>query len=253
MNVCVLASGSSGNCFFIDSERGGILIDAGISCKQICTRLEGIGKSMADVHSIFVTHEHSDHVSGLRVLANKFDVDIYLSKGTFCSLPFRLPEERVHYVGRKMVVNGAVIESFFKSHDAAEPVSYLVSDAGKTVSVITDLGYACHEVKQAVGRSDAVVLESNHDLGMLERGKYPFHLKRRISGKEGHLSNYDASLLVLEHGSARLKHVLLSHLSKENNSPEMALWTFGSLVRERKDLTVDVQVTGPQEPCFCRL
>lgn len=248
MDVCVLASGSSGNCFYVDSGKGGILIDAGISCKQICLRLNSIGKDISDVHSVFITHEHSDHVKGLRVLANRYDIDIYLTKGTFSLLPFMLPEERVHFFEGKTLVRGSLVRGFAKSHDAAEPISYLVSDENKTVSFITDIGYACPAVQNALHESDAVVLEANHDLGMLERGKYPFYLKRRISGPEGHLSNYDASLLVLEHATSRLNHVFLSHLSKENNTPDLAMWTFESLTRERKDLSLSVSVTCPEGP-----
>ncbi|MCK5282682.1 MAG: MBL fold metallo-hydrolase [Nanoarchaeota archaeon] len=234
--VSVLASGSSGNCFYIGSDKGDILIDAGISCKQISQRLEQIGKDIRDIKGIFVTHEHGDHTRGIDVLTRKYNIPVYINKGTLRNCYLDKSNVNLIKSDEEINLNGLKILPFSKSHEAADPVSYLIKNKGKKVSIITDIGYSCDNVIKSVAESDLVILESNHDTNMLKNGSYPHYLKKRIGGDKGHLSNYDAGLLVLEHGKRKLQYVLLSHLSLNNNTPDVALNTFNSMLRERKDL-----------------
>lgn len=234
--VSVLASGSSGNCFYIGTDKGDILIDAGISCKQISQRLEQIGKSMDNIKGIFVTHEHVDHISGIEVLSRRYNVPIFINRGTLGNSYLDMGNIQLIKRNDEIDFNGLKISSFSKCHDAADPVSYLIKNGSKKISVITDIGCCCENVIESVKESDLIILESNHDLNMLKNGPYPYFLKKKISSTKGHLSNYESALLVLEFGNKRLQHVLLSHLSLNNNTPELAMKTFNSIVCERDDL-----------------
>jgi len=236
IEISSLASGSSGNCFYIGTNKSNILIDAGISCKQIKSKLESIGKDISNLDAVFITHEHSDHIRGIDVISRKYNLPIYVNKGTLKNCFFDMGNINFFKTDKEITINDLSILPFNKSHDAGEPVSYLIKKGSKKVSVITDIGYSCNNVKQAISESDFTILESNHDLKMLKEGPYPYFLKKRIAGKEGHLSNYDAALLVLEHANKNLKHVMLSHLSLNNNTPELALNTFNTIVKERADL-----------------
>jgi phosphoribosyl 1,2-cyclic phosphodiesterase len=237
MKISALASGSSGNCFYVKEGDSAILIDAGISCRQILERLAILRQNPEDIRAIFVTHEHSDHTRGVDVLARNFEIPVYATSGTInnsflCSddnLINRIKNDETLRVGRME------IEAFSKSHDAADPISLRVRN-GKTVSVITDIGYASKEVCESVSDSDFLVIESNHDINMLENGPYPYFLKKRIMGDRGHLSNLNSGLCVLEHGTRKLKNVMLAHLSEINNTQNLALSTFRNLMRERRDL-----------------
>ena len=238
IEVSVLASGSNGNCFFFQGNGAGFLIDVGISTKQICQRLVNIGKHISDIKGVFLTHEHVDHVRGIQVLTKRFQIPVYLSQGTFNGLKVNVDPEVVNIIsdGEIIELNDCKIRAFKKSHDAQEPLSFTFGYKGRKASFITDLGYACDNVKTAVKESNVLILESNYDSNMLDEGSYPYFLKERISGANGHLSNDAAAVLVKEYGSSILKQVFLSHLSAENNQPEMALSTFTSIVSGTKDL-----------------
>jgi len=248
MEFCALASGSSGNCFYVKEGDAAILIDAGISSKQICERLAAVKKPVEGIKGIFITHEHIDHVRGVDVFANKFNVPIYVNKKTNDSCFLCRNEELVNVIKNDSNVNvkGLRVNAFSKSHDAADPVSYLVEGKSR-LGVITDVGFACKNVIENVSCCDSLILESNHDVKMLEDGPYPYYLKKRITSSLGHMSNYDAALLVLGHGSKKLKQIMLAHLSQNNNTPEAALKTF-KLLKERKDLKVNVDVSGRYRP-----
>lgn len=234
--ISVLASGSSGNCFYIGTEKAEILIDAGISCRQICRRLEKIGKSIQNIQGIFITHEHTDHILGIDVLTRRYNIPVYLNKGTLdhCSVP--ITNAQIIKTDKAVNFRGLHLLPFSKSHDAHDPVSYLIINEGKRVSVITDVGYCCDNVKHSLQECDVVILEANHDIEMLHNGPYPPYLKKRIAGAKGHLSNHDAAMAVLEHASKNLRYALLSHLSLYNNTPECALQTFTSIIKQRNDL-----------------
>ena len=251
MEICALASGSSGNCFYVGSEKGGVLIDAGISAKQICMRMQERKLDPQKVQAIFVTHEHIDHIRGIDVFARNFDIPVFATKGTAKSCFLCSEKQRVRIIRNteKVLLDDLHIEAFGKVHDALEPVSYTISTGKKRVSVITDLGHACKRVQEQVADADFLFLESNHDEQMLKEGNYPYHLKRLILSDEGHLSNRQAGLCVLEHASRRLKKVVLSHLSTHNNTAMLALQTFGDLVKERSDLkSLDFSLSVRETP-----
>ncbi len=249
MEVCALASGSSGNCFYVGNGKDGILIDAGINAKQICERLNEIGKDTASVKAIFLTHEHIDHVRGADVFARKFNIPIFVTKGTAENCFVCSEENLVKIIKNNDCVNllGMKIEAFSKFHHAADPVSYNVYFQ-KKVSIVTDAGYGCKNIKKHVSDSDFLIMEANHDEKMLENGPYPYFLKNLIKSDVGHLSNRQAALCVLEHSSKKLKNVVLAHLSKTNNNPILALKTFNSILKERIDVSPKIDLSIREEP-----
>lgn len=245
MEVCALASGSNGNCFYVGNGKGGILVDAGISTKQIVERMAVRGLNPEKVKGIFVTHEHSDHVRGVDVFARKFGVPVFATRKT-AGACFLCDDKKLIRVIRnteEVGIAGMLIEAFGKDHEAADPVSYTISHGKKRVSVITDLGHACKRVQEQVSDADFLFLESNHDVQMLREGDYPEMLKQWILSDTGHLSNRQAALCVLEHASPRLRHVVLSHISEHNNTPQLALKTFLKLVKERGDLSMEAEAS----------
>jgi phosphoribosyl 1,2-cyclic phosphodiesterase len=217
-----LNSGSNGNCYYVGTKTEAVLIDVGLSCRETEKRMQKLGLSMKTVKAIFVSHEHGDHIKGVSTLANKYSLPVYITKKTAQYGPRLISHLSKTFTAKKAVSIGSlVINSFLKSHDAADPHSFTISYNGITVGVFTDIGNVCDEVIRHFKSCHAVFLEANYDTDMLENGRYPIHLKNRIRGGEGHLSNKEALDLFNTHRSPFLSHLLLSHLSKENNSPEM--------------------------------
>lgn len=225
-----LFSSSSGNCTFIGSGTGGILVDVGVSAKQALAALDCIGVDIKDIGAIFVTHEHTDHIKGLRALASKYGIDVYSSKGTLSKLEDMgklcdkykstvMPQEGVE-------CRGMFVRAFHTSHDCAESLGFTVETPDeRKISVLTDTGVVTQDMEAAVSGSDLILIESNHDIGMLRNGPYNYNLKRRILSDKGHLSNVACADLVtrlVQNGTTRL---VLGHLSKENNIPELAYQT----------------------------
>ncbi|MEI6058185.1 MAG: MBL fold metallo-hydrolase [archaeon] len=243
MKISALASGSSGNCFYVCNNKSGILIDCGISSKQVEERLSILKQNPEKIKGIFVTHEHIDHIRGVDVLARKFSIPIFATKKTIKNSLLCQNEDLICPIknDETVCVDGMNVEAFSKSHDASDPVSYKIKN-GKVLSVVTDIGYACENVIESVRDSDFLVIESNHDLDMLESGKYPYFLKQRILGDTGHLSNKSSALCVLEHAKSKMKNVILAHLSENNNTPLAAMNSFG-LLRERTDLRPKVSLS----------
>lgn len=228
--LCPLFSGSSGNSYYIGSATEGVLIDAGRSAKQICGMLEQCGIPVSAVRAVFVTHEHSDHISGLRVFASRFHLPVYASHGTLRELE-RLgclsPKYTADVIEEKgMACAGMYLKPFHTPHDCAEGVGYRVeTHDGRTAAVCTDLGYMPNEVRQELSGTDLVVLESNHDVGMLQNGPYPYPLKRRILSDTGHLSNETCAEELCGLAAGGTTRFMLAHLSAENNTPELAYQT----------------------------
>jgi len=250
MEICALASGSSGNCFYLGSRKdSGILVDAGITCKQIVERLGKIGKKPEKIKAIFITHEHSDHIRGADVFARNFNVPIFATKKTIKGRPLCSDENLINTIKNNETLQtaGLQIEAFSKSHLAEDPVSYNIVNH-KRVSVITDVGHACKNVISNVSESDFLFLESNYDELMLKNSFYPPYTKAWIKSDEGHLSNTQAGVCVLEHGSRKLKNVVLSHISINNNTEDIALKTFNSLIKERKDLSPKISCSSREMP-----
>lgn len=251
MKTAALASGSSGNCFYVENDKTALLVDAGISTKRIIERMSLLKLNPKKVKGIFVTHEHTDHIRGVDVFAREFNVPIYATKGTIKEGFLCSNNELINEIknNETLSIGGLNVEAFSKMHKAYDPVSFNV-EGKKRVSVITDLGIVGKEVNEQISSSDFLFLESNHDVKMLEQGPYPYFLKKWVRGDDGHLSNNQASLAVLEYGNSKLRNVVLSHLSQTNNTPEMALKTFSKMMKERKDFKAKVDVSlrdGPTE------
>ncbi len=221
--ITSLNSGSNGNCYYIGNDEEAILVDAGISCRETEKRMARLGLPMSKVKAIFVSHEHSDHIRGIPVLAKKFNLPIYITKGTLLSLGSMIDLQYVHYFKEfeTITIGSLHITSFPKVHDAAEPHSFIVNCRDVKVGIFTDLGVVCDQLIRHFSQCHAAFLEANYDEEMLANGGYPYHLKRRISGGKGHLSNKEALGLFLTHRPAHMTHLLLAHLSKNNNDPQL--------------------------------
>ena len=245
MKFGTIASGSSGNCLYAGNGETHILIDAGVSCKRIIEGLKSFELTGNDIQGILVTHEHTDHISGLGVLSRKFHIPIY---GTEKTIKRILDMENLGMLDRELFqiieagktfdIGNMSIESFSISHDAADPVSYVMHENDKKIGMVTDLGFYDDRIVGHLKSSNLLYVEANHDIHMLQAGPYPYYLKRRILGDQGHLCNEKAAELVVELTHDCLKNVILGHLSKENNYPDLALAT----VQNEVDKTICVEV-----------
>lgn len=221
--ISSLNSGSNGNCYYVGNSNEAVLIDAGISCRETEKRMKQLGLSMEKVKAIFISHEHADHITGVPGLSKKYQLPVYITDDTFANS--KIPIEP-HLViafkhSRPVTVGNLVVTPFRKSHDAKDPHSFLVSGHGVNVGVITDIGYACKQILKYFGKCHAAFLESNYCDDMLANGSYPYYLKQRISSDEGHLSNAQALELFLNYKSTDLQLLILSHLSKNNNTMKL--------------------------------
>ena len=246
MKIASIASGSNGNCYYLENDDDAILIDAGISTRQIVERMNNLGLSMSKVRGVFISHEHTDHVRGIDVLSRKYSVPVFMTQKTYLKYGKIIKDSLLNFFspGKQVKFGKIHVNPFLKSHDAAEPCSFSVSSENSSVAVMTDIGFKCSNIISHIKNVDAVFLESNYDDHMLQTGPYPAFLKARISSDLGHLSNTQAALIALEHASYRLKHIFLSHLSANNNTPEIALYTFNSFIRQRKDLNPELIITS---------
>jgi len=226
--IASLNSGSNGNCYYVGSNTDAVLIDAGISCREIEKRMKRLGIEMEKVKAIFISHEHSDHISGLEVTARKFNLPVYITDATLQNSPLKIePSQQNDFKGYEPIsVGDLTVIPFPKSHDAADPYSFVIEHLEIRVGVFTDIGHNCEHVIANFKQCHAVFLEANYDEKMLAEGGYPLYLQRRIRGDKGHLSNEQALELFTGHRAPYLSHLLLSHLSKNNNSPELALGLF---------------------------
>lgn len=217
-----LNSGSNGNCYYVGTSTDAVLIDVGLSCRETEKRMKSLGLNMKTVKAIFVSHEHGDHIKGVSTLANKYSLPVYITAKTAQHGPRLISHLSKPFARKETIRIGDLdITPFIKNHDASDPHSFVISSKGVTVGVFTDIGKVCEELIYYFKQCHAVFLEANYDEAMLENGRYPIHLKNRIRGGHGHLSNKEALDLFINHRSPALSHLLLSHLSKENNSPEM--------------------------------
>ncbi len=232
MRVLSIASGSSGNCIYIGDDDTHLLIDTGVSKKKVDEGLHKLGLKGEDITAVLVTHEHNDHIQGLGVFSRGYEIPIYATAGTIqgikdCPTLGRMPEELFHpvQIDTPFTLGDLTIRPFYISHDANEPSGYRIEDGKKSVAVATDMGtydaYTVEELKDL----NAIVLEANHDIHMLEVGPYPYPLKQRIMGDHGHLSNEWSGRLLTEILHDDMQQVILGHLSKENNYPELAYET----------------------------
>ncbi len=229
MELRTLASGSSGNCLLLSHQGASLLVDAGISCRRITAALRSFGIDPQALLGVCITHEHSDHISGLATLTKQYHLPIYTSPGTSRQLCYRMAglEELIRPLspGAAAQAGPFALESFPTSHDAAEPMGFAFSAQGRKAAVVTDLGYVSDDILDGVLGAQAVVCEANHDVERLRSGPYPYYLKKRILGDKGHLSNEAGAALALQCAQAGAHTVILAHLSAENNTPACALQT----------------------------
>lgn len=225
MKICLLASGSAGNAIYVQNGATRILIDAGLTGKQIEARLSAIGVDAQSLQGIVVSHEHSDHIKGVGVMARKYKFPVWMTQGTFdgSKNTFR-GAERVRIIENDegFVIGDLTLEPFSLPHDAADPVNYVVSDGTSTCAIATDMGVITQLVYQRLKNVDFVVIESNYDRQMLMNGPYPWDLKKRISGRHGHLPNDGAAETLCDLVSEGVKQAVLAHLSEKNNHPDLA-------------------------------
>src|SRR4051812_13357223 len=221
--IASLNSGSNGNCYYIGNENEAVLVDAGISCREIEKRMKRLQLSMQKVKAVFISHEHNDHIKGIPTLAKKYQLPIYITAPALfhsrCILDKRLV---MPFVAHQPVVIGKLATvPFPKLHDASDPYSFVVRCDGINVGVFTDIGAPCKHVINHFKECHAAFLEANYDDEMLDGGSYPYHLKKRIRSEQGHLSNKQALDLFKTHKPAYMSHLFLSHLSANNNCPQL--------------------------------
>lgn len=231
LEICAIASGSNGNCYYIGNHTDAVLIDAGISTKQILLRMKERDLDAAKIKALFITHEHGDHMRGARVLGKRLQIPVYLTAKTYNSSYKNLRPDYPKFFSPEDVISVGdfTIHPVLKNHDAAEPCSFRIEYQNRNIGVFTDIGEACNNVKTHLQLCDSLFLESNYDEKMLWEGSYPWHLKKRVASDVGHLSNDQAFELLNQHAGENLQCVFLSHLSKENNTPEMAIETMQPL------------------------
>ena len=227
--IASLNSGSNGNCYYVGNNNEAVLIDAGISCRETEKRMKRLGLSMHKVKAVFITHEHDDHINGIESLAKKYAIPVYITEATLRNCRLVIQQELICYFSsnERIRIGNLTIKAFTKKHDACDPHSFIVSDDQNVcVGIFTDIGKACEQVIYHFKQCNAVFLEANYDVQMLTAGSYPWFLKQRITGGSGHLSNTEALELFCVHRSVKLTHLILSHLSKNNNTPAIAEQSF---------------------------
>lgn len=234
--VASLNSGSNGNCYYVGNEDEAVLIDAGISCRETENRLKRLDLDIRKIKALFISHEHTDHISGVNVLAKKYQLPVYVTPRTLQNSPLLIASDLVRSFEayQPVEVGPFQVIAFPKFHDAIDPHSFVISLGAVRVGVFTDIGGICSHVIQHFRTCHAVFLEANYDEEMLENGRYPYHLKRRIRGGHGHISNKEALALFMEHRPSFMTHLFLSHLSKENNCPDLVHALFSQSAGETK-------------------
>jgi phosphoribosyl 1,2-cyclic phosphodiesterase len=232
LRMTVLASGSRGNSTVLSSGEGSILVDAGISCREALKRMRAAGENPEKLKAIVISHEHKDHVAGLRVLARKFELPVYITEDTYhCwrrqtrdaeGEPEKLDRREHFQVGRSFTVAGITVTAFTIPHDAADPCGFTFKADGVKIGLVTDLGYLPPNVKEQLRGCDGLMIESNHDLEMLRNGPYPWMVKQRVMSRVGHLSNSALAEFFEKDYDGQAAFVVLAHLSEHNNHPELA-------------------------------
>lgn len=250
MRFSVLASGSKGNACYVETDNTRILIDAGLSCRELLKRFEIIGIETACLDAIIITHEHSDHIKGAGPISRKFNSTVYANSATMQRCNKSLGNTRVDdglRTGESLVINDITIETFAKNHDAVDPIGLILSSNGSRLGILTDAGKTTPVLEERLQDCTGVLLEFNHDIDMLDNGPYPYYLKKRIKGSNGHLSNDQAGMLLKTLSREGLRHVVLAHLSEVNNTPERAL------AKARESLSecsaIPVHVSYQDYPC----
>lgn len=253
-NFCSLYSGSSGNSFFIETTNTKILVDCGESAKKIVNALSSINIDINIINAIIITHEHSDHVKGLGTLSKKFNIPVYANKETWDAMPSqkeKIDEKNIFYFNNSETFNigDLKIHPFSTPHDAANPCGFNIFFNNKKISIATDIGHMTDEILHNLENSDFLMLESNYDPNVLKCSSYPYPLKQRISGPNGHLPNYMAGQTISHLMNFGLKSAMLGHLSKENNFPELAYKTVvDEILSANNENTINLSVATRYDP-----
>ena len=248
----MLGSGSGGNCTLVETEKTSLLLDVGLSCRQIVERLALVGRSLDDLDALVLSHEHSDHVSALAVLCKRRNIPVFANRFTAEAVAGDTGARcawRLFETGRGFDIGDITIESFSVPHDAQDPVGFLIHNCDASIGFVTDLGHATRLVAERLRALDALVLESNHDVRMLQNNpNRPWATKQRILSRHGHLSNEDAAKLAGEIASARLRHIVLAHLSRECNKPELAHKTIATRLQQVGATHIQIAVSCQHQP-----
>lgn len=253
MNICTLASSSSGNCTLVSQGNTHILIDAGISLRRITAGLKQIGLSPGDVTGVVITHEHSDHIGGIKMLVKYHSTAVMAPRGVAKALTDAVPDAQrcieSFEAGADFVLGELSVQSFITPHDTPESVGYRIGDGRSTVVFVTDIGCVTKTILDAVRGADLAIIEANHDLAMLKNSEYPNFLKRRILSDRGHLSNDDCGTFASTLATGGTRKIILAHLSRDNNTPRLARETVcGALVRIGADIGGDILLeTAPAD------
>ena len=250
LKYCSIGSGSSGNCHYIGYKDTNILVDAGLSGKRITTGLDDINVDMENIKGIFITHEHSDHIKGAGIISRKYDIPIFANVKTWCAMKDKLGDikdsnMKVFENDRSYSLGDLIISPFSISHDASDAVGYNFYAENEKKTIATDVGMITDNIRRHLYKSKLVVLESNYDPNMLMMGSYPYSLKKRVMSDTGHLSNEDAAKFCIDLVKEGTERILLAHLSKENNFPELAYETSKSILAQNdiiigQDIKLDV-------------
>jgi len=253
VNLTILGSGSAGNCAYLETDETRLLIDAGLSGRQIRGRLASIGRTPERLHGILITHEHSDHVQGLTMLCAKLRIPIFCNRLTKEAIENQLNTRfdcRIFSTGATFEVGDVVVDTFSVPHDAYDPVGFLVRTSAGNIGFLTDLGHATNLVIERVRIANVLLLETNHDLKLLQADtKRPWSIKQRILSRHGHLSNDDAAGLVERIVSAELRHLYLGHLSRDCNQPERAIDAVRARLQKMSVDHVRIEAASQDVPC----
>ena len=250
LKICILNSGSSANSTLISSGKTNILLDAGLSGKETSRRLAGFGTEGRHIQGLLVSHGHRDHINGIGVLARRFDIPVYMNKKTSEEIGEtigKIPVEHHIRTGSSFMIGDVEIETFSVSHDCLDPMGFVFKNGGKSAAYLTDLGRVTEQILKKIHNRNLIVLESNHDLNMLINGPYPEMLKRRILGPEGHLSNIASANALVDAIGSRTEHVVLAHLSENNNRPELVRSTVEEILAEESMSDIPIEIASRYE------
>lgn len=248
MKLCVLASGSKGNSTYIKSKQTKILIDIGMSCLYIEKSLDSIGVRPREIQAILITHTHSDHINGLRVFLKKYHTTLYITEKIYKELKSQIEIENYIIIDKEFTLEDLQIQIIKTSHDAEDSNGYIITDESSSLVYITDTGYINRRYHEKLMNKNYYVIESNHDVELLMNGSYPYHLKQRILGDRGHLSNKSCADYMSKFVGDNTKGVTLIHLSEENNRKEIAYSTFINTLKENNKTVENIIISTQTEP-----
>lgn len=251
MRFSVLASGSGGNACYVETDHCRILIDAGLSCRELIRRLEGLEVKPVLIDALVITHEHQDHIKSAGPISRRFNIPVYVNDLTMQKVKNGMGRIAGHVpfdTGRSIKINDMMIETFTKCHDATDPVGLVISSNGSRLGIITDVGRRTGLLEDRLKGCRALIIEFNHDEVMLEEGPYPLNLKSRIKGPEGHLSNSEAGELLRIISHKGLRHVVLAHISEKNNLPEKAFCKAREILMKSGLNNIEISISSQDRP-----